>query len=271
MRDRTRSRNYSAEGDEFRRVHERHRRWGLARRHALKRCRLQGCSAECAAVGLHDFDEGVPPLIWPAGVTRAPRPSGPGVCRDVAAARDLPPGGLGGGGASADQASLADRAPTVTAEAAPPADSGHRAMIASLACSTGQGTPADRSVADVCAEPADHTELVDRAEPVDRMESVDRAEPVDGVEAAPRTEATEWTIAAGRVESSQHHRTRLIRDSRPAATSPTAARSATPRAPRAPRPRGGPEKRRGKSGSTRNNKPENARPPPVARSQKDLK
>lgn len=34
MRDRTASRNYSAARDEFRREHERHREWGLKRRHA---------------------------------------------------------------------------------------------------------------------------------------------------------------------------------------------------------------------------------------------
>ena len=34
MRDRTASRSYSPAADEFRRIHERHRRWGLARRHA---------------------------------------------------------------------------------------------------------------------------------------------------------------------------------------------------------------------------------------------
>jgi hypothetical protein len=36
MRDRTASRNYSAERDEFRREHERHRAWGLTQRHAAK-------------------------------------------------------------------------------------------------------------------------------------------------------------------------------------------------------------------------------------------
>src|SRR5690349_8407126 len=36
MRDRTRSRHYSPAGEEFRREHERHRAWGLARRHAEK-------------------------------------------------------------------------------------------------------------------------------------------------------------------------------------------------------------------------------------------
>ena len=40
MRDRTRSRNYSPEGEEFRREHRRHRDWGLTQRYARKLRRL---------------------------------------------------------------------------------------------------------------------------------------------------------------------------------------------------------------------------------------
>jgi hypothetical protein len=40
MRDRTRRRNYSPEAEEFRRVHKRHRDWGLIQRHAQKLRRL---------------------------------------------------------------------------------------------------------------------------------------------------------------------------------------------------------------------------------------
>ncbi|MBM2613950.1 hypothetical protein JIG36_00075 [Actinoplanes sp. LDG1-06] len=36
MRDRTKRRNYSEAGEEFRREHERHRAWGLAQRHAAR-------------------------------------------------------------------------------------------------------------------------------------------------------------------------------------------------------------------------------------------
>jgi hypothetical protein len=36
MRDRTRARKYSPQGEEFRRVHQRHRAWGLAQRHAQR-------------------------------------------------------------------------------------------------------------------------------------------------------------------------------------------------------------------------------------------
>ena len=41
LRDRTARRNYSAAGEAFRREHERHREWGLRRRHAEKLRRLQ--------------------------------------------------------------------------------------------------------------------------------------------------------------------------------------------------------------------------------------
>ncbi|WP_033342764.1 hypothetical protein [Catenuloplanes japonicus] len=41
MRDRTASRSYSPAAEEFRRIHEHHRAWGLERRHAerLRRAR----------------------------------------------------------------------------------------------------------------------------------------------------------------------------------------------------------------------------------------
>ncbi|TDO41025.1 hypothetical protein C8E87_4751 [Paractinoplanes brasiliensis] len=41
MRDRTRRRNYSAAGEEFRREHQRRREWGLRQRHARKLSRLR--------------------------------------------------------------------------------------------------------------------------------------------------------------------------------------------------------------------------------------
>ena len=42
MRDRRAARNYSAEAEQFRRDHERHRAWGLARRHAERLRRVRG-------------------------------------------------------------------------------------------------------------------------------------------------------------------------------------------------------------------------------------
>ncbi len=44
MRDRTRRRNYSPAAEEFRRIHERHREWGVTQRHAQKLRRLHGHS-----------------------------------------------------------------------------------------------------------------------------------------------------------------------------------------------------------------------------------
>lgn len=75
MRDRTKARKYSPAKEEFRRDHARRRRWGLVRRHALKLCRLHGCSRGCGEAGLHDVVDAVPPLIWPEGSTLV-RPSG---------------------------------------------------------------------------------------------------------------------------------------------------------------------------------------------------
>ena len=48
MRDRTKSRSYSPAGDEFRRIHERHRAWGLKRRHAERLRQIQAARASAA-------------------------------------------------------------------------------------------------------------------------------------------------------------------------------------------------------------------------------
>jgi hypothetical protein len=57
MRDRTRRRNYSAEGEEFRREHERRRVWGLRQRYARKEIRLYGSTANAAAAYQRRVDE----------------------------------------------------------------------------------------------------------------------------------------------------------------------------------------------------------------------
>jgi hypothetical protein len=59
MRDRTRRRNYSPSGEEFRKEHERHRAWGLQQRHALKRARLS-CERR-AIIDPEPHDEPAPP------------------------------------------------------------------------------------------------------------------------------------------------------------------------------------------------------------------
>ncbi|WP_199752085.1 hypothetical protein, partial [Actinoplanes sp. ATCC 53533] len=57
MRDRTRRRNYSAEAEEFRREHARHREWGLTQRHARKLSRWYGSTANAAAAFQRRVDE----------------------------------------------------------------------------------------------------------------------------------------------------------------------------------------------------------------------
>lgn len=58
MRDRTAARNYSPEGEKFRREHERHRAWGLKRRHAekLRRIRDSGRQSPEKPLDVHTAD-----------------------------------------------------------------------------------------------------------------------------------------------------------------------------------------------------------------------
>jgi hypothetical protein len=73
MRDRTRRRNYSAEAEEFRREHARHREWGLTQRHARKLSRLYGSTANAAAAFQRRADE----LTAPSCSARAVAPTSP--------------------------------------------------------------------------------------------------------------------------------------------------------------------------------------------------
>ena len=84
MRDRTRSGNYSASRDEFRRDHERRRAWGLQRRHAdrLRHVREQqaGCwPAELRVAGIDDTpgitDPPSPSTARPSDLARQPAPN----------------------------------------------------------------------------------------------------------------------------------------------------------------------------------------------------
>jgi len=105
MRDRTRSRNYSPERDEFRREHERRRYWGLQRRHAEKLRSIHGDPTPSTTVPAQPRPTPLPPAVVPAPAAvatpppvspdrsaRAPRPARPRVdARPVAAARAAPP------------------------------------------------------------------------------------------------------------------------------------------------------------------------------------
>jgi len=59
MRDRSRARNYCASRDEFRRTHERHRAWGLQRRHAERLRQLRDREAGCWPADLEVVGAGV--------------------------------------------------------------------------------------------------------------------------------------------------------------------------------------------------------------------
>ena len=86
MRDRTASRNYSTERDEFRREHERRRAFGLQRRHAERLRRLRDSRPAAATCPPHPAEE-LPPS--PASDT-AHRGSRAAPSRAFPAGRDLP-------------------------------------------------------------------------------------------------------------------------------------------------------------------------------------
>jgi len=81
MRDRTKSRNYSPERDEFRRDHERRRYWGLKRRHAEKLRRLHGDPTPPTTVPDQPRPTPPPPAVpapaVPAPAATTPPPASP--------------------------------------------------------------------------------------------------------------------------------------------------------------------------------------------------
>jgi len=77
MRDRTRSRNYSPERDEFRREHERRRYWGLKRRHAEKLRRIHDGPTPPATPAANDDQSPPPPPAVPATAAATPPPVSP--------------------------------------------------------------------------------------------------------------------------------------------------------------------------------------------------
>ena len=99
MRDRTARRNYSPEADEFRRVHEVERAWGLKRRHAEKLRRLRSASPDrlkAAASGTASARPSTPPRSLVAGPPAAPPrssapPRRPAAAQPSAAARPPAP------------------------------------------------------------------------------------------------------------------------------------------------------------------------------------
>ncbi len=86
MRDRTASRTYSPARDEFRQMHERHRAWGLAQRHAERLGRCRAAVASSGAPGRPDPQARTeppapkpaaapPPVSTPSSTSASPEPS----------------------------------------------------------------------------------------------------------------------------------------------------------------------------------------------------
>ena len=81
MRDRTKARNYSPEAENFRRVHEGHREWGLRQRYARKARRLANSTRDVVAPTTTseyrtDKPPGGSPVATPAPA-RPPKPAAP--------------------------------------------------------------------------------------------------------------------------------------------------------------------------------------------------
>jgi len=82
MRDRTRSRRHSPANEAFRQEHQRHRDWGLARRHAEKLRRMQGGATAPQQRTAGTNHEGRTPAPSPAPIPRMPSaPSAPSAPR----------------------------------------------------------------------------------------------------------------------------------------------------------------------------------------------
>jgi hypothetical protein len=75
MRDRTASRNYSPGREQFRHEHERHRAWGLARRHGERLRRLHPPTARASAPAQHNRIQGPSAPRASAPATPAPAPA----------------------------------------------------------------------------------------------------------------------------------------------------------------------------------------------------
>jgi hypothetical protein len=183
LRDRTKRRNYSPEMDEFRLEHARRRRWGLKRRHAQKLCLSQGCSRECAEVGLHDDAEAIPPLIWPAEATLTQRPA-PAV-----------------------------PSPAVPAECDRPVDDGPPADRTVLA---GRATAAARARTATAAKPAPRAEATTQTKPARPATSAARAETV--TQTKPRTPGQASRPARARCSGRSATQTEAARRTEPART-----------------------------------------------------
>ncbi|MFF5076127.1 hypothetical protein ACFY36_03690 [Actinoplanes sp. NPDC000266] len=160
MRDWSGVPSHSPEMVEFRRGQDERRRWGLKRRHALKLCRLHGCSRLCGELGLHDSTERIPPLVWDEEVSWVRRP-----CRPVEQA--MAASGSGG---------VPQAAPEGPVEADPVAQVTTRAEQAVRVELVAEAEQTVRVELVAEAEQAVRVELVAEAEQAVRVELVAEAE-----------------------------------------------------------------------------------------------
>ncbi|MFF5076739.1 hypothetical protein ACFY36_06790 [Actinoplanes sp. NPDC000266] len=178
MRDWSGVPSHSPEMVEFRRGQDERRRWGLKRRHALKLCRLHGCSRLCGELGLHDSTERIPPLVWDDEISWVRRP--------MTASR---PDGV----PQTSQASCPKRPVE--------ADTVVRAEPAAQAGQAVRTEPATQAEQAVRTEPATQAEQAVRIEPATPPEAEVRAEPAVEAETARRPESTVRGEVVVRIEA----------------------------------------------------------------------
>jgi hypothetical protein len=182
MRDRTRSRNYSAERDEFRREHERHRAWGLQQRHARKLRRLRE-----SAVNQHDSKPSDGLQSSPAHPTSRPTPPEPSQAAQDSGMSPLP---SDPGRQNTERSTLEAAASGVPQPGAELATAGQPADGARNMTGAGR-TNAARPAS--CARPAGEARPVggawpaEDARPVSGAQPASTARPVTGAQSASDT------------------------------------------------------------------------------------
>ena len=157
MRDRTASRKYSPAREEFRRTHQRHRAWGLARRHAERLRHLRNCASDSLpATTAEDLPQHPPssPACLSAASERSPiaacpsAASGPSAASSLSAAEVVAASGSPAEGRRTDDLAAARRPAEGPPAAGPPPDgppaAGPPAAAPSAAGPPPDGSPAER-------------------------------------------------------------------------------------------------------------------------------
>jgi len=162
MRDRTASRSYSPAGEQFRREHERHRSWGLTRRHAerLRRSRSNDPRTP-TATGNHPESRAHTPPLHSVSPTSTPpdRTKRPTASPEFPASQNRSGGGKNTtdqpgppGNRSSEPAGKASRRPVGKASARPARNASSR--VAGKAASRPAGKAASRPAGKAASRPA---------------------------------------------------------------------------------------------------------------------